>query len=401
MANEQERIQLIHLVLKNVPQFNGDPNRLYRFIATCDDLVSTYVVREFPIANATLLNGILNKITGNAEDVLNISGNNTSWADIRRTLIENFADQRDETTLNRDLTLLRQGNETPQDFYVRCQQMLSKIINFVNLNIHDDSIKTVKRTFYTEQALQTFIAGLKDPIGSQIRCMQPTTLPMALKYVQKEQNIRYIQTTFPSSSSSKNVEVRQPTTFNMPIAKLPVAMPQQRGPTGNAMGNPNPFTHTYRVFRGPGPVQNQGFKPHQNNFQNPNKFNNAPRPQFNYGAQARPHVSEQKPMSGVSTIKNTPRFRPGGQDLSNFQNPTNRYFRTREVNFNDSYPYEPEQYYYMQESEDSYPYYPDYYAVEYANNINYDNQEISNTEDCASEPNTSDFQEVVNQDPSS
>jgi hypothetical protein len=279
--------------------------------------------------------------------------------------------------------VLRQGNETPQEFYVRCQQMLSKIINFINLNVNEAASKIVKRTFYTEQALQTFIAGLKDPLGTQIRCMQPTSLPMALKYVQKEQNIRYIQNSFPSTSSNRNMEPRQQLMLIVPTPRMVAPVPQsQQRPIP---GNPSPFAHTYRVFKNQGPVQNQqGFKTNhfQNRFQNPNRFFYSPRPQFNYGTQSSPQASQSRPvpMSGVSTIKNTPRFRPGGQDLANFQNPTTSYFRSREINLNRSYPYEPEQYYYnTQESDESYDYCPEYYAVEYPSNNDDNSQETFNS----------------------
>lgn len=41
--------------------------------------------------------------------------------------------------------------------------------------------------------MQAFVRGLKEPLGSRIRCMRPITIEKALEYVQEELNILYQQ----------------------------------------------------------------------------------------------------------------------------------------------------------------------------------------------------------------
>ncbi|XP_026328981.1 uncharacterized protein LOC113236966 [Hyposmocoma kahamanoa] len=102
----------IYKALRPVPDFDGNPNVLTRFIKICDQIVITYVSPNAgsELANLCLINGILNKITGPAASIINAHGIPDNWLSIRNALINNFADQRDETTLYNDLSLSTQVN---------------------------------------------------------------------------------------------------------------------------------------------------------------------------------------------------------------------------------------------------------------------------------------------------
>ncbi|XP_026326336.1 uncharacterized protein LOC113235027 [Hyposmocoma kahamanoa] len=99
----------IYKALRPVPEFDGNPNVLTRFIRICDQLVINYIKNEAgaELNNLCLLNGILNKITGNAARTINSNGIPESWQGVRNALINNFSDQRDETALYNDLSLLK------------------------------------------------------------------------------------------------------------------------------------------------------------------------------------------------------------------------------------------------------------------------------------------------------
>lgn len=119
-------------------------------------------------------------------------------------------------------------------------------------------------------------------------------------------------------------------------------------------------------------------------------MNNNQQPRMNQGF-------HPKPMSGVSTIKNPPRFRPGGQDLTNFQNPTTRYFKTREVNLNDSYPYCDNYETYPQEPFDPY-YQPEPYTVECTDANCYEESYSQIDSNDHAEPDPQDFQTPIQKD---
>ncbi|XP_026330077.1 uncharacterized protein LOC113237706 [Hyposmocoma kahamanoa] len=110
MAHEPDSI---YKALRLVPDFDGNPNILTRFIRLCDQIVHTYMSNTpgSELSNLCLLNGILNKITGTASCTINSNGIPDSWVGIRTALINNFSDQCDETTLYNDHSLFTITND--------------------------------------------------------------------------------------------------------------------------------------------------------------------------------------------------------------------------------------------------------------------------------------------------
>lgn len=82
----------IYKALRPVPEFDGNPNVLTRFIGICDQIVRTYASNAVgsELSNLCLLNGILNKVTGPAARTINSNGIPNSWAGIRSALINNL-----------------------------------------------------------------------------------------------------------------------------------------------------------------------------------------------------------------------------------------------------------------------------------------------------------------------
>lgn len=197
----------IYKSLRLVPEFNGNPNVLTRFLNLCDELVLTYVSTEpgSRLSNLALINGILNKITGTAARTLATNGIPSDWQGIRTTLINSFSDHRDETSLYTDLSLLVQGNDTIQVYYEKVQHLLCTIITYVELHESVGTTVEAKRTLYKNLALQTFLRGLDEPLGSRVRCMRPSSLESALEFAQEELNVLYLQKRNKSLPAKKNL----------------------------------------------------------------------------------------------------------------------------------------------------------------------------------------------------
>ncbi|XP_074030369.1 uncharacterized protein [Leptinotarsa decemlineata] len=203
--------------LKNfwiVPEYDGSPNELYQFINVSTMILNEYWNTEDPgcFQNHVLIQGLLNKLQGRAKDVISVYGC-SDWNSIKGTLIQNFADQRNENSLTRDLVNLRQDqNETPQRFYEKVMGLLNTISNYIELHTADETIKISKKSFFQQQALTTFLAGLREPMGSTIRAMKPIDLATAMQYIQEENNIRYLQRTFgPPQVPKKPLQTQQKT----------------------------------------------------------------------------------------------------------------------------------------------------------------------------------------------
>lgn len=305
--------------LSVIPNFNGSPNKLNRFISVSESILNHYYDRQRPenFQNTLLINGILNKLEGRAEEVVAINGGN-SWDDIKNTLLQNFGDQRDENCLNQDLVNLRQKlNETPYQYHERVLHLLNIICNYVDLH-SDAAERQCKRKFFTKQALTTFLAGLKEPLGATIRAMRPTTLAEALQFISEEDNIKYLQKcNQPNIMGNKNPITQHPQNHFKPnqysqnyfhpsfsqmnVQQRPMTFPQQqtfsqfpRGPV-NIQRHPNPPPQRF-------PTNSQTFGRPQNVW----------RPTFN-APQNKP-----TPMS-VSTRNTNPQFRRPYQNNA-FQN---------------------------------------------------------------------------------
>lgn len=203
MATEQQSVSNVSVdnteriwkSLRLVPEFDGNSNVLIRFLNICDQLILTYAnpAPGNELNNFALINGILNKITGQAAKTLATNGIPQDWQGIRNALINSFSDHRDESALYTDMSLLTQGSDTPQIFYERVQNLLSVIMTYVELH---ETIKTTieaKRELYKKLALQTYTRGLTEPLGSRVRCMRPESLEKALEFAQEELNVLYLQ----------------------------------------------------------------------------------------------------------------------------------------------------------------------------------------------------------------
>lgn len=365
----------IYKALRPVPEFDGNPNVLTRFIKLCDQLVLQYVQTGpgSELNNESLLNGILNKITGNAARTLNSNGIPDSWIGIRNALINNFADRRDETSLYSDLSLISQGNDTPQELYDRCQTLLSTIMTYVSLHEHIPTTIEAKRDLYRKLALKSFLKGLNEPLGSRIRCMRPETIEKALEFVQEESNVMYLQKRI-ESNHDKRINP------NMHNTNLP--------PKPINLGLPGPSWQKAPIYQPP-PLQGwrpafQYGQPQRPNYQvsPPQRFPSmmpsrtqqmfrAPPPNYNNsGFRVPPRATPQqgpKPMSGVSHYVAKPMapvFR--GHDWAKFGNPPpSNYLKSNQINFNETYNYSDDYNYSDFYNEPCEPYYNYDYAPNY------------------------------------
>lgn len=350
----QSDIDLIYKSLRLLPDFDGNPHILTRFINLCDQLVLTHFRTEpgSELTNLALINGILNKVTGPAARLINSNGIPDTWQGIKNALINNFADHRDETALYSDLSLQTQGSSTPQEFYERCQNIFSTIMTYVSLHEHVPTTVQAKRDLYQKLTLQAFLRGLKDPLGCRVRCMRPETMEKALEFVQEELNTLYLQQRNEGGARPKEVHHSPQHSHMLPLNNFVPKQVQFQLPTRQPLFNmAGPFRpqmppqsfHGYRPAfpshlqppRGPTRTQQimrtppQNYNPQHNSFrmpmhnQQPSSFNNA--------------NNHPRPMSGVShfVTKTLPPTRTL-HDWSKFGNPPpSNYFKTRELNFNE------------------------------------------------------------------
>lgn len=297
--------------LNCIPQFNGNSNELNRFLSICDDFIKTFYDAKNPqnFQNTYLLNSLLNKLTGNAKTIVNIQSV-TTWKEIKDILQLNFGDQRDESILNMNLCKLRQrNNESPQDFYNRCLDALNSLYCFLDSNEPNADTIKIKKDLYKNHALTTFTSGLKEPLGTTIRCMRPADLSAALKIVLQENNAHQFQY---SASPRFNHPVHKNYQQNYnPQNSYRNFNPNNSFQSNQQQGNRFPpqshntqprFNSRPQKFSNNSQVFNRQSKPNENVFKpNPNRTFPAPTPMSVSTRQTRYH---QSPMyHGPSTSR--------------------------------------------------------------------------------------------------
>lgn len=246
--------------LELVPEFDGSPCRLFRFISMASEVLNTYWDSTPANINCPqnmyIFNSIISKLRGRAEEVISISGSQT-WEEVKDTLVTNFGDQRDENSLLADLISLRQKpNEDCVQFYYRIIATLNTLHNYISLHENNFNVRKSKLDTYNNQALRTLFVGLREPQQSMIRSLKPAKLSEALKYMIEDNNIRYMSR---QNNYQKPVMPRPNTSHNMTKQNLQQPFNHYLRPTTSRM-DPQINIPTHSQFP-QGPVQIQ---PNQN-----------------------------------------------------------------------------------------------------------------------------------------
>lgn len=110
---------------------------------------------------------------------------------IKENLILHYSDKRNKTSLERDLHNLKQRNNTLEKFYSEVIEIFASITNHVQIHDKDTCVVNAKKYLYSEMCLNTFLSGLKDPLDSTVKAMQPNSFSETFSHCVMEQNINY------------------------------------------------------------------------------------------------------------------------------------------------------------------------------------------------------------------
>lgn len=179
--------------IKDLPKFDGNPRLLYEFISNVEEILLFIRETDNTPYGKILLRAIRNKIEGQANEILNMYGTPLNWDDIKSNLILHYSDKRTETSLVRDLHNVKQSNNTVEIFYSQVIEIQSTLCNNILIHEKDANVIKAKKDLFAEMSLNSFLSGLREPLGSRIRSMQPESLAKAFSYCIKEQNISYTQ----------------------------------------------------------------------------------------------------------------------------------------------------------------------------------------------------------------
>lgn len=207
--------------VKDLPVYDGNPKTLYEFLENVEEILKLILAIDGTPQAKIILRAIRNKISGQANEVLNMYGTPLEWNAIRINLITHYADKRNETSLIKDLHICKQNTESVEQFYAKIIAIFSTMMNHIKVNENNAQVVQSKQLLFAEMCLNVFLSGLKEPLGSTIRSMRPNSLADALKYCLDEQNINYIKNgmshshrnsmSSPNSNNNNNLK-----NFNVP-----------------------------------------------------------------------------------------------------------------------------------------------------------------------------------------
>lgn len=279
-------------IVKDLPVFDGNPRCLHEFLTNVEEILGLLVEIDGTNYAKIILRAIRNKIVGPANEILNIYGTPLIWENIKSNLILHYSDKRNETSLIRDLHNLRQTNQTVQEFYSSIIEILSTINNNIMIHETNSSVIEAKQKLFAEMCLNTFLSGLKEPLGSSIRSMRPNTMAEALSFCINEQNMFYVKKqsnytnflprqdnrnffpTQPYNSRFRNGFIPQVARQTYPMTPFTFSIP---GNQNQPRFSPNPQTNRANIFgqnRPSIPFAQRNYSPDGQNIQTSNNPNN-------------------------------------------------------------------------------------------------------------------------------
>lgn len=244
-------------VVRCLREFAGQPGEYSSWRKSVERVLNIYKHLRGTPKYFGILSVVRNKIIGNADAILESYNTPLNWESIARCLTLHYADKRDVSTLEYQLTSLVQGSETIQDFYQKVYKHLSLILNKVSsMDIGQESLNLLTQT-YRDKALDTFIRGLKGDLPKLLAMKEPTDLPKALHLCLKLENQNY-RTNYANNKKFMPIPSRNQPTFFPELAHIP---PPQR--PGKQFQRQFPI-QTYRNNN----YQNQGAFPKYTQYNN-------------------------------------------------------------------------------------------------------------------------------------
>lgn len=326
---------LLRYQADNIPNFDGNPRILQRFISSCENLLKAFQNKQNlndPI-NVCLTDTILGKLTHRAADLVASRPELNTWQLIKDTLILSFADQRSIDCLIQDLIMLKPfKNEPSLNFGMRIQDARSLLFAKLSATNEAENVKVIKIQHYDNFALKAFINGLPYNMQLVVRLKEPDSLERAMSFVREEENFIYFknQTQNFANSPIQNKNIRPNTNFKNTY--IP-----NTSPTYRPINTPTPNIFPRQQYFNPN--QTIAFGQFQNNFRPPfGNNNNNFRPTFGNNNNFRPTFGNNnfRPASGQFQQN----FRPQMQNFNqqNFRPFLNNSQRTTQSRFGNNRP---------------------------------------------------------------
>ena len=194
-------------VVKSLPEFSG---KIENYVSWRQAAHTAYKVFEKYSGSSKHYQAIAiirNKITGPADAVLSSYNTVVNFEAIIARMDFTYSDKKPVHLIEQELSTLRQGNMTVIDFYDQVEKKLSLLTN-KTLMAYEKNVSAVINDKYREDALRTFVSGLKKPLCDIIFSSRPSSLPKALALAQEVES-NHERYNFATTFSVRREERRQ------------------------------------------------------------------------------------------------------------------------------------------------------------------------------------------------
>lgn len=166
----------VSTALKIIPEFDGSPSNLHRFIACCEIIYSTLNATDYQ----NFLNLLKSKLIDSAYEVVKYD-TFLSWETLKQELKSRFAIQRSVETIQLELITSKQTKEQDIRSFGKHIENLLNELNEACSQIPGTSLSKDVRLLNGRTALKAFQQGLRDPIRIFVKARGYENLKSAIE----------------------------------------------------------------------------------------------------------------------------------------------------------------------------------------------------------------------------
>lgn len=278
VSRADENLGNISDLAKSIRDFSGNPGEFGSWKKSVERLLSFCSPIRGTSRYFSLLMIIRNKITGNADGVLESYNIPLNWEAIHKCLAWHYSDKRDLKTLEQQLSSMTQGRHTIRDFYQTIFSHLSLILDKISCLPENAGSINYLNQWYRDKAKDAFVSGLNFDLPRLLGVAQPRDLPHALHLAESLET----QSKFsPHKNNRPQPPQIPPRKFNTAHGNYPTRPTPQMAPTFGYQSTPQFIPqHAPQYPQAPRPFMNyqsQGAVPRNYPFQqsrppNPQNF---------------------------------------------------------------------------------------------------------------------------------
>lgn len=223
--------------IKSIPKYEGNRKQLTAWLQTAEDTLRVFAPLVTEAQFTLYLQCVLNKIEGKAKDILCLAGNPKTFEQIKVILTEALGDRQELSYYKAQLWATKQSdNMTVHSYFKTTKEIVQNIKTQARRNATYNNSWPAINAFIEEDALASFIAGLRKPYFGYAQAAKPRDIEEAYAFLCKfsanelisgnskklgnsAQNIQYKMNNTPQfiQNRSNDVQVHQkPNVFRKP-----------------------------------------------------------------------------------------------------------------------------------------------------------------------------------------